>query len=160
MTVRLHQLRYYSSLPITFRILARDFPRAKTLRLAVSCRSTVWLAPCVPSFLFIRSTGIFTCCPSTTPFGLALGPDLPWEVQLYPGILRHSTYMILTYISLLIPAFSQLPRPPLLARKLHPIAICSSTTSSIDEIHSFGIVFKPRVFSAQDLSTSELLRTL
>jgi hypothetical protein len=22
-------------------------------------------------------TGISTCCPSTTPFGLALGPDLP-----------------------------------------------------------------------------------
>ena len=24
-------------------------------------------------------TGISTGCPSTTPFGLALGPDLPWE---------------------------------------------------------------------------------
>ena len=24
---------------------------------------------------FIRSTGILTCCPSTTPFGFALGPD-------------------------------------------------------------------------------------
>ena len=23
----------------------------------------------------IRSTGILTCCPSTTPFGFALGPD-------------------------------------------------------------------------------------
>ena len=22
-----------------------------------------------------RGTGILTCCPSTTPFGLALGPD-------------------------------------------------------------------------------------
>jgi hypothetical protein len=24
-------------------------------------------------------TGISTCCASTTPFGLALAPDLPWE---------------------------------------------------------------------------------
>lgn len=37
---------------------------------------------CSPSFLrhsiaTILSTGILTCCPSTTPFGLALGADSP-----------------------------------------------------------------------------------
>ncbi len=37
---------------------------------------------CSPSFLrhsiaTLTSTGILTCCPSTTPFGLALGADSP-----------------------------------------------------------------------------------
>ena len=29
------------------------------------------------SFKYIYSAGISTCCPSDTPFGLSLGPDLP-----------------------------------------------------------------------------------
>ena len=35
---------------------------------------------------------------------------------------------------------------------------CSSTNAYA--FHGFGVVFQPRTFSAQDLSTSELLRTL
>ena len=35
---------------------------------------------------------------------------------------------------------------------------CSSTNDF--SFHGFGVVFQPRTFSAQDLSTSELLRTL
>ena len=34
---------------------------------------------------------------STTPFGLALGPDLPWEDELYPGNLSQSVNGILTH---------------------------------------------------------------
>ena len=67
----------------------------------------------VPTFLLYRSTGLSTCCPSTTLFSLALGPDLPRADQLYPGNLGYSAGRILTYLSLLIPAFS-LPIPPLL----------------------------------------------
>ena len=37
---------------------------------------------------------------------------------------------------------------------------CSSTNSTDVKFLSFGVVFQPRTFSAQDLSTSELLRTL
>ena len=37
---------------------------------------------------------------------------------------------------------------------------CSSTNSTCVQVLSFGVVFQPRTFSAQDLSTSELLRTL
>ena len=44
----------------------------------------------VPTVLSVWSTGISTCCPSTTPFGLALGPDLPGADQLYPGNLGYS----------------------------------------------------------------------
>ena len=54
------------------------------------------LSFCVPTVLFISSTGISTCYPSTTTFVLALGPDLPREDQLYPGNLRYSAFKILT----------------------------------------------------------------
>ncbi|KAG9438785.1 hypothetical protein H6P81_021265 [Aristolochia fimbriata] len=36
------------------------------------------------------STGIFTCCPSTTPFGLILGPDSPSVDEPCGGTLRHA----------------------------------------------------------------------
>ena len=66
----------------------------------------------VPTVLSYHSTGISTCCPSATPFGLALGPDLPRADQLYPGILGYSAVRILTLLSLLIPAFSLHSSPP------------------------------------------------
>ena len=57
----------------------------------------VVLSFCVPTVLSYRSTGISTCCPSTTPLGLALGPDLPRADQLYSGNLGYSAGRILTY---------------------------------------------------------------
>ena len=54
------------------------------------------------------------CCPSTTSFDLALGPDLPRADQLYSGNLGYSAWRIPTSISLLIPAFSLLTGPQLL----------------------------------------------
>jgi hypothetical protein len=47
-------------------------------------------------FRFKTSTGILTCYPSTTPFGLALGADLPPADEHRWGILGCSTVMILT----------------------------------------------------------------
>ena len=41
-------------------------------------------------------TRISTGCPSTTPVGLALGPDSPWEDELDPGTLSHPAGQILT----------------------------------------------------------------
>ncbi len=76
------------------------------------------LSPCVPTFLNTRSTGISTCYPSATPFGLALGPDLPRADQLYPGILGYLARRIPTFFSLLIPAFSLLNSPLLLPVQL------------------------------------------
>ena len=85
------------------------------------------LLPASPHVLIYISAGISTCCPSTTPFGLALGPDFPRADQLYPGILGYSAWRILTSISLLIPAFSLLNAPPLLpVRFLRPLE-CSPT---------------------------------
>ena len=80
------------------------------------------------SFKYFSSAGIFTCYPSATPFGLTLGPDLPWADEPSPGNLRLSTAKILTLLSLLIPAFSLLSRPHILSIMLLPTIECSSTT--------------------------------
>ena len=111
----------------------RSFPFASRLRVVdggFACHPAISLAPALPaagfsflspSFLHIyTSTGISTCCPSTTPFGLALGPDLPRADQLYPGNLRYSAGRIPTFLSLLIPAFSLLNRPRLFPVTLRP----------------------------------------
>ena len=121
--------------------------------------SSVFLSSCVPTFLIISSTGIYTSCPSTTSLDLALGPDLPRADQLYSGNLRYSAGRILTFLSLLIPAFSLLNRPRLLPVPLRPVNN-APLPIYIRKSLSFGSVFQPRTFSAQDLSTSELLRTL
>ncbi len=55
-----------------------------------SFHSRLKLSSCVPTVLFICSTGISTCYPSTTTFVLALGPDLPRADQLYSGNLGYS----------------------------------------------------------------------
>ena len=51
---------------------------------------------------------------STTLFSLALGPDLPWEDELYPGNLSQTVNGILPQFSLLTPAFSLLSAPAVL----------------------------------------------
>ena len=78
------------------------------------------LSLCVPTVLLYCSTGISTCCPSATSFDLTLGPDLPRADQLYSGNLRYSAGRILTFLSLLIPAFSLLKSPQLLPVLLLP----------------------------------------
>ena len=118
----------------------------------------VRLSFCVPTVLFTQGTGISTCCPSTTTLVLALGPDLPRADQLYSGNLGYSAAGILTLLSLLIPAFSLHDSPLLLISTASSCHQCSSTNACA--FHGFGVVFQPRTFSAQDLSTSELLRTL
>ena len=55
--------------------------------------------------------GFSTDCPSSTPFGLDLGPDLPWVDEPSPGILRLSTGKFLAPLSLLMPAFSLVYNP-------------------------------------------------
>ena len=68
----------------------------------------------VTTSLRLSGTGILTRFPSTTPFGLALGPDLPWEDEPSPGNLRLTarwilTTFIATHASILT---SQQSRPP------------------------------------------------
>ena len=155
-------LRYFSSL-LSASALPRGFFLPLRFSLSPVSHYRLILRPCVPTVLSIRSTGISTCCPSPTPLGLGLGPDFPRADQLYPGNLRYSAWRIPTSISLLIPAFSLHISPRLLSVPLHPYVnapLPVVIARRLQLLHGFGVVFQPRVFSAQDLSASELLRTL
>ena len=115
-----HMLRYFNSLHITSSDCLADLPARLLPRLYRSFHSRLMLSTYVPTVLLYCSTGISTCCPSTTSFDLALGPDFPRADQLYPGNLGYSAWRILTSISLLIPAFSLLKSPQLLPVLLLP----------------------------------------
>ena len=89
---------------------------------------------------------------------LGLGPDLPWVDERCPGSLRLSvgrilTVLFATHTGILTSAPSSCPsgQPSSHAERspTHACACCD-----------FGSVLEPRIFSAQGLSTSELLRTL
>ena len=152
-------LPYFLSVRITPLPYKGVLPPLQLLCLHRSFLSRLPLRTCVPTVLLYRSTGISTCFPSATHFCLALGPDLPGADQLYPGILGYSAWRIPTSISLLIPAFSLLNAPLLLPVQLRRINN-APLPIILRRFLSFGVVFQPRTFSAQDLSTSELLRTL
>jgi hypothetical protein len=105
-------------------------------------------------------TGISTRCASTTPYGLALAPDLPWADEPSPGTLGHSAEGFFPPLSLLMPAFAldHAPRP--FPRPLHreidaplPISLTRYDATS-------ARCLSPVTLSARDHSTSELLRTL
>ena len=110
----------YSSLRIRPSAYKADLLTLHLMSLHRYLHSRLMLSACVPTFLMIRSTGISTCCPSATPFGLVLGPDLPRADQLYPGNLGYSAGRILTFLSLLIPAFSLHISPRLFSVPLRP----------------------------------------
>ena len=154
-----HMLPYSCSVHITPLDWCAAFPSHLLLRLYRFSLSRLMLSPCVPTVLMTCSTGISTCCPSTTSFDLALGPDLPRADQLYSGNLGYSAGRIPTFLSLLIPAFSLRYSPQLLSVLLRPVPN-APLPAIIRWFLGFGSVFQPRTFSAQDLSTSELLRTL
>lgn len=110
-------------------------------------------------------TGISTGYPSTTPVGLALGPDLPWADQLDPGTLSQSAHTFLTCESLLMPAFSLVNHPPLVYTAASPGTRRSPThrygrwSYCIDDTTS-AVRLSPATLSARNHLTSELLRTL
>ena len=104
-------LPYSFSVRFTPAFSGEAFPSPRAGRLHRFSLSRPMPSSCVPAVLTARSTGFSTCCPSATPLGLALGPDLPRADQLYPGNLGYSAGRIPTFLSLLIPAFS-LPAAP------------------------------------------------
>ena len=117
MTVQVHLLRYLLFTPhhVSDR-LEGDLPPSGPARLDAlfhpRAQTTSLCHPIAQSNYI--GTGISTCCPSTTPFGLALGPDLPWADEPSPGNLSLSVDEILTHLALLTPAFSLLIAPLLL----------------------------------------------
>ena len=147
----------YASVRITSSDCQADLPAWLLPRLHAAFHSAPMLSTYVPTVLSYCSAGISTCCPSATASALALGPDLPRADQLYSGNLGYSAIRIPTLFSLLIPAFSLPCSPQLLSVLLLPA--CNAPLPTFRFL-SFGGAFQPRTFSAQDLSTSELLRTL
>ena len=115
------------SLPYTPLDCMADLPTILLLRFDRFFHPRLTLSLCVPTVLLYKSTGISTSCPSTTLLSLALGPDLPRADQLYPGNLRYSAGRILTFLSLLIPAFSLQSTPLLLIGTASSRFQCSST---------------------------------
>ena len=73
-----------------------------------------WLAGLIHHGRAHTGTGISTRCPSTTPVGLALGPDSPWADWPGPGTLGLSagkvlTCLIATHACILTPHTSTTP---------------------------------------------------
>ena len=157
-----HVLQYLSKdvpLPVTSYILLTHFT-VSLLYASTTIHSVAHTSLLRHSFISIAGTGISACFPSTTPFGLALGPDLPRADEPSPGILGLSVCRILTCISLLTPAFS-LPCCPY-AVSVILLPACNAPLPHILPYTSAASVpgLSPGTFSAQGHSTSELLRTL
>ena len=116
-----HSLPYFISVPVAYSHCLAVLPPRLVPRFGRALHSRLRVPTCVPTVLLPSSAGISTCCPSTTAFALALGPDLPRADQLYPGNLGYSAIWILTIFSLLIPAFSLPYSPQLLPVLLLPV---------------------------------------
>ena len=100
---------------------------------------TIFLCHCL-IYASFGGVGISTYCPSSTPFGLNLGPDLPWADEPSPGNLRLSTGKFLAPLSLLMPAFSLLYSPPPLSMRLLPVYIAPLPMRFL-AFPSFGVRF-------------------
>ena len=119
-----------------------------------------WLARLIHQGRAHTGTGISTRCPSTTPVGLALGPDSPWADWPGPGTLGLSagkvlTCLIATHACILTPTPST-PRSLWCftgCRTLPYPTHCWAAAAS-------AVCLSPATLSAHNHLTSELLRTL
>ncbi len=105
-------------------------------------------------------TGISTSCPSPTPFGLGLGPGLPWADEPSPGNLGFTAGRILTCLL----AYSCQHSLFLSVHRSLRYGFCPIRTlpdpARDARCQSFGTMLSPVTSSAQNHLTSELLRTL
>ncbi len=109
-----------------------------------------WLVPLIRQGRAHTGTGISTRCPSTTPVGLALGPDSPWADWPGPGTLgltagKVLTCLIATHACILTP-------PP--STTGYPMASLNEGRSPTQPYgcRGFGGVLEPRyIIGAQSL---------
>ena len=126
-------LRYFFSLRFIRLISTVDLPAVFFLTSTSFSFPGSCFGSASPHLLLESGAGLSTCSPSTTLLSLALGPDLPRADQLYSGNLGYSAGRILTYLSLLIPAFS-LPESP----QLLPVLLRSSSNAPLPNSLSVG----------------------
>lgn len=123
-----------------------------------------WLVPVIHQGRLYTGTGISTRCPSTTPVGLALGPDSPWADWPGPGTLGLSagkvlTCLIATHACILTPT-------PSTTRSLCGFTGCrtlpypTSPPKGVVVAAASAVCLSPATLSAHNHLTSELLRTL
>ena len=119
-----------------------------------------WLADWIRQGRLYTGTGISTRCPSTTPVGLALGPDSPWADWPGPGTLGLSagkvlTCLIATHACILTPT-------PSTTRSLCGFTGCRTLPypSNCFDAAASAVCLSPATLSAHNHLTSELLRTL
>ena len=152
-----HGLRYLYFAPHHSFPLTPGFAWSVWFCLHRAFHSRLPLSLRVPTVLSHRSTGISTCCPSATtrrPFRPRLTQGrsaLPWKPWIFG--LKDSHLYLATHSGILSSMQSTAPYGTASFRMQ-----CSSTDPCGSL--SFGGTFQPRTFSAQGLSTSELLRTL
>ncbi len=128
-------------------------PRAAGTPKGSGQRGFGWLVPLIHQGRAHTGTGISTRCPSTTPVGLALGPDSPWADWPGPGTLGLSagkvlTCLIATHACILTPT-------PSTVGSLHGFAGCRTLpypARHTPGCRGFGGVLEPRyIIGAQSL---------
>ena len=70
--------------PSHFTVIVRGFAYVHDFVLEQTIPPVCWTLPSPSLHQLLSSSGISTWCPSATPVGLALGPDLPREDEPYP----------------------------------------------------------------------------
>ena len=111
-----------------FVLCRADFPTLRLLRLHRAFHSRLCFPSRVPAVLITRGAGILNLLSIGYASLPLLRPRLTQSRSAYSGNLGYSAARILTLLSLLIPAFSLLPRPHMLSLMLLPTTECSSTT--------------------------------
>ena len=141
-----------------FVLCRTDFPILRLLRLHRAFHSRLCFPSRVPAVLITRGAGIFyllsigyASLPLLRPRLTQSRSALLWKPWIFG---REDSHLSLaTHSGILSSWHSTAPSGTASSRQQ-----CSSTIPY--GILCFGVVFQPRTFSAQDLSTSELLRTL
>jgi hypothetical protein len=163
-----HPLGWYGYLPASPHRLTTTNPGPTQPMVVFALKEGIdrppfgWLAELIHHGRAHTGTGISTRCPSTTPVGLALGPDSPWADWPGPGTLGLSagkvlTCLIATHACILTPHTST-------ARSLCCFTgegtLPYPTKNKFFVAAASAVYLSPATLSAHNHLTSELLRTL
>jgi len=125
-----------------------DFPMRHPFAHEDSFRESRNVQECVTPLKRTGGAGILTCCPSTTPFGLALGPTNPGTIRVALETLGLRWTGFSPVFLLLMPTFSLRSTPRSLPLPLQRSCERSLTTTPPPKagiiIRDVGTTLKPR----------------